>query len=99
MSAAKSAPIDGSTKGRRDMNDSTKKFNKSSSSCSPVSSSKGRKQHVLPGIELEDNFNMVLQIQAAEAKRKRMKKEEKERKREMLERERCRALVAERQNS
>jgi hypothetical protein len=92
MGAAKSAPIDESSKGRRDMNDSTKKSRKGSSSRSPVPSSRRQKKHAVPGIELEDNFDMVLQIQAAEAKRK--KKEEKERRKEKLERERCQALGA-----
>jgi regulator of protease activity HflC (stomatin/prohibitin superfamily) len=96
MGAAKSVMVGESSKGQRDTNDSTKKSVKSPSNRTPVSSSARRKQHVLPGIELEDNFNMILQMQAAEAKRKQMKRAEKERKRERLELERCMALVAER---
>ena len=78
MGAAKSIPVDpdvekrdGSSKRRQDVN-------KKASTKSAASAHK-QKPHFLPGIELEDNFDMVLQIQAAEAKRKQLKKEKKQR--------------------
>jgi hypothetical protein len=89
MGSTKSVPIDESPKGRREMEGSTKKSRKSSPKRDQVSS----KRHILPCIELEDNFDMVLQIQVAEARRKQMKNQEKERKKEQLERERMLAGV------
>ena len=80
MGAAKSIPIDadvenrdGSSKPRRNVKKAT---------TTSVASTQKKKTHFLPGVELEDNFDMVLQIQAAEAKRKQLKKEKKESNRE-----------------